>query len=664
MDYHNSSRSRPDSASRTSYGEGHPLAELPLLAGDGEIVGDGDDRHSDHDGNDYPSPSAGEDGDAFTHPKPKWRHEKSTTRNPSDHRPGHEPQMTVREAMRAYPMAIFWCLAVSMCIIMEGYDTILIGNFFAFPQFQRKYGSFVGITDQTRSGYQVSPFWMAMVGNASGIGAFFGTLLTGHLVSIFGQKRVLIGALVLLSLFIFITFFAPNIGVLFAGQILCGLPWGVFATTAPAYSSEVLPTELRVFGTSWTNMCFIIGQLISAGVLRACLEREDQWAYRIPFSVQWIWPAVLVPVLCFAPESPWHLVRVGRLEEAEVSLRKLRRGTSSSTTSSIQSSSASAKVDGPNVPTVKQALAAIIHTNALEEDLSVGTSYYDCFTGFELRRTEIACVCFAGQVLSGASFAYNASYFFEQVGLAAETTYSLNLGGTGLAFVGTLVNWFCLMPYFGRRKIYVAGMLAMAGELFLIGILNIFSTTIPFVAMVQAGLTLVWTFTFQLSVGQLGWALPAEVGSTRLRQKTVCLARNAYYICSVVAGVLQPYFMNPEALNLRGYTGFVWGTTALITCFWAYFRLPETRGRSYEELDVLFARRVDARKFADTNVDDFESSRAQRRPNGTSTSVFADSIEMESTNARQRHSEESAGPSGERQSVEDDMAGLLAKEAD
>lgn len=35
-------------------------------------------------------------------------------------------------------MAIFWCLAVSMCIIMEGYDTILIGNFFAFPQFQRK----------------------------------------------------------------------------------------------------------------------------------------------------------------------------------------------------------------------------------------------------------------------------------------------------------------------------------------------------------------------------------------------------------------------------------------------------------------------------------------------------------------------------------------------
>jgi MFS transporter, SP family, general alpha glucoside:H+ symporter len=52
-------------------------------------------------------------------------------------------------------------------------------------------------------------------------------------------------------------------------------------------------------------MCFIIGQLIAAGVLRGCLEREDEWAFRIPFAIQWAWPAVLIPILFFAPESPW-----------------------------------------------------------------------------------------------------------------------------------------------------------------------------------------------------------------------------------------------------------------------------------------------------------------------------------------------------------------------
>lgn len=201
-------------------------------------------------------------------------------------------------------------------------------------------------------------------------------------------------------------------------------------------------------------------------------------------------------------------------------------------------------------------MATIVYTNNLEEELSVGTSYWDCFTGFELRRTEIACICFAGQVLSGSSFACkfiesscltlltvpdNSSYFFEQLGLPTQTTYSLNLGGTGLALVGTICNWLFLMPYFGRRTIYVWGMFAMAMTLYTIGILNVW-TSQDAVSMTQAVLTLLWTFVFQLSAGQLGWALPAEMGSTRLRQKTICLARNAYYLISVLSGVLQRKF--------------------------------------------------------------------------------------------------------------------------
>ena len=132
------------------------------------------------------------------------------------------------------------------------------------------------------------------------------------------------------------------------------------------------------------------------------------------------------------------------------------------------------------------------------------------------------------------------------------------------------------MPYFGRRTIYIVGMFAMGVTLYTIGILNVW-TDQRSVGLSQASLTIIWTFIFQLSAGQLGWALPAEMGSTRLRQKTVCLARNAYYVVSVIAGVLQPYFMNPQAWNLRGYTGFVWGSTAFATFVWAYFRLPESR---------------------------------------------------------------------------------------
>jgi MFS transporter, SP family, general alpha glucoside:H+ symporter len=77
-----------------------------------------------------------------------------------------------------------------------------------------------------------------------------------------------------------------------------------------------------------------------------------------------------------------------------------------------------------------------------------------------------------------------------------------------------------------------------------------------------------------LGLHDSGWALPAEIGSTRLRQKTVCLARNVSNITGVIGGTLENYFMNPEAWNLKGYTGFIWGGCAWLVFIWAYFRLP------------------------------------------------------------------------------------------
>ncbi|EXJ57714.1 uncharacterized protein A1O5_12504 [Cladophialophora psammophila CBS 110553] len=488
-------------------------------------------------------------------------------------------------------MAVFWSLAVSTCVIMEGFDSILVPNFYAYPTFQRKYGEFVGVTEQTKSGYQLSATWMAAIGTASGVGAVLGTVLNGYLVDRFGQKRVLLGALCVLSCLIFMTFFAPNIQVLMIGQFLCGFPWGIFATVAPSYSSEVLPMALRAYLSSFTNMSFIIGQIICAIVLRIFLERDDEWGFRIPFGFQWIWPTFLIPLLSFAPESPWYLVRKGRLDEAEKSLRRLQSRT--------------AKIDP------KETLANIIHTNNLEQSLQIGTSYIDCFRGFELRRTEIACLCFAGQNFSGLSFGYNATYFYEQVGLSAETTYTLSLFGTGLALLATLANWFLVMPYFGRRKIYTTSMLVMALILYVIGVLNVW-TSHNFIAFSQALLTLLWTIVFQLSVGQLGWSLPGEVSSTRLRTKTICLARNAYYLVGFIGGVVQPYMMNPQALNWRGYTGLFWGTTAILTWVWAWFRLPETKDRTYEELDILFAKRIDAREFESTNVHALDANEMQQ----------------------------------------------------
>lgn len=60
--------------------------------------------------------------------------------------------------------------------------------------------------------------------------------------------------------------------------------------------------------------------------------------------------------------------------------------------------------------------------------------------------------------------------------------------------------------------------------------------------------------------------------------------------------------MNPTQWNLKGYTGFVWGGT-FVLLVWAYFRLPETKNRTFEELDLMFAKGVPARKFSTYNIE-------------------------------------------------------------
>lgn len=98
----------------------------------------------------------------------------------------------------------------------------------------------------------------------------------------------MIGSLGVLNFFILIVFLADNAGTLLGGQILCGLCWGVFATLAPSYASEVCPTNLRGYMTTYVNLCWAVGQLLASGVLTACLSIKSEWGFRIPFAVQWV----------------------------------------------------------------------------------------------------------------------------------------------------------------------------------------------------------------------------------------------------------------------------------------------------------------------------------------------------------------------------------------
>jgi SP family general alpha glucoside:H+ symporter-like MFS transporter len=153
-----------------------------------------------------------------------------------------EKSMGLIASARLYPKAILFSCIMSLGIVMvglpksalrrprltkqEGYDTSLLGSFYAQPAFQLHFGNRIA-ADGT---HQISAPWQAGLSNGAAVGEIIGLMLAGWICDRFGYKKTLSGALVFLIGAIFICFFAVNLPMLFAGEVLCGLPWVAFLT--------------------------------------------------------------------------------------------------------------------------------------------------------------------------------------------------------------------------------------------------------------------------------------------------------------------------------------------------------------------------------------------------------------------------------------------------
>jgi SP family general alpha glucoside:H+ symporter-like MFS transporter len=103
---------------------------------------------------------------------------------------------------------------------------------------------------------------------------------------------------------------------------------------------------------------------------------------------------------------------------------------------------------------------------------------------------------------------------------------------------------------------------------------------------------------FDSTIGPLTYCLVAELPSNRLRVKTIVLARVAYNINAIITNILIQRMLNPLAWNWRGKACFFCALLNAFCFLYCYFRLPETWGLNFHELDILFEKRADARKFA------------------------------------------------------------------
>lgn len=323
-----------------------------------------------------------------------------------------------------------------------------------------------------------------------------------------------------------------------------------------------------------SNIFQNIGFLIAISSTFSRVAIIDPMAYKVLFAAGWAFPGVLALGLPFMPESPYWLVMKNRKEQALSALRKL---------------------SGPHedsVARIAQIEATIEHERQIE---ATKATFIECFRGSNLRRTLIILICMYMPQISGAVLASNAPYFLNQTGLDSHTVLLLTQVGVAMGAVSAFVNIFFMMK-FTRRTLMLFGVALCCAMYLIMGIGGVVPRSTS--SLLAIGIALQFTsITYGPAVGS-SMAVAGEVSATRLRAKSVGIGYTWSCIVSIVWTIVLPYLFNTDEANLGGNIGWIFLGMGLIVGALVFFFVPETKGRSFDELDMLFERRVPARAFA------------------------------------------------------------------
>ncbi|KAF2766795.1 putative transporter [Teratosphaeria nubilosa] len=437
-------------------------------------------------------------------------------------------------------------------------------------QFQHDFGVF----NPTTQTYSIPTTWQSLGTGTPIAGIVLGTFTAGALGNRLGRIRTfwLATGIGLVGILIQATSLHSYWQIM-VGRIINGVYMGILCNAAPTYISECAPARLRGSLVNTYQSALLFAAVMVSTCNWGTHARTDQWAYRVPLLIQFVAPVLLIAGGFVIPESPRWLVVKGREGEAVRVLRGLRG-------------------KGVAVEEEVRVLAAAVEEQRVWH---CAGGWGDCFRGVNLRRTLIGVGVQCLQPATGSAFvtAY-AILFLQTVGIEDEYQILVLLYLVG--FVGNAMNFY-LSDRVGRRTMMLWCAVVMAACMFVIGGLTGYDDDSG--AGKTGALAAIFIWNFVDSVGWSGcvWITCAEVPTAQLRERSMTISTASSFAVNLMVTYVNPYLQNAGAGDLQGKVGFVYGGFCVGAVVWVFLFLPEMKGRSLEELDELFERRVGTLRF-------------------------------------------------------------------
>ncbi|UNO42697.1 sugar porter family MFS transporter [Streptomyces sp. MST-110588] len=443
--------------------------------------------------------------------------------------------------------------------ILWGYDTGVIS------------GAMLFIKDDIA----LTPLLEGMVVSGLLVGAMLGAGLAGRLSDSWGRRKLILAASGVFILGTLGASLATGPWSLIVFRFVIGTGVGIASVVVPLYLTELAPKHLRGGLTSLMQLLVTVG-IFLAYVTDYLLAGDGAWRWMIGLGT--VPAAILALGIVTQPESPRWLVGKGRDEQARTVLRQLR------------GDGAAAGAE----------LAEIQETERAERAQSVPLSLRDLLSP-RLRPVLAAgmLLVFFQNFVGINTIIYYAPTLLTDIGFGSDGAILANVG-IGLLNMLMTLPAMRLIDRRGRKPLLLGGALGMCTAMVLLAVTNLSGLGYgPLLSALTLGGIALYIASFAVSWGPVQWVMLPELFPMRIRASAVSLCVLFNWLFNMIVALVFPSLLHAWG---AGVNFLFFAVTTLAAFVLVRKVLPETKGRSLEEIEQELLRQRPGRSRAEGSV--------------------------------------------------------------
>jgi MFS transporter, SP family, arabinose:H+ symporter len=408
-----------------------------------------------------------------------------------------------------------------------------------------------------RSYFQLDDIALGWAVSSLLIGCIGGVLASGKPADLLGRRNTLLAAAALFFVSSVGSALSEHLAGFIAFRFIGGLAVGTASMLSPMYIAEISPAAKRGSLVSLNQLAIVIG-ILAAFFSNYLLVSTGPNNWRWMLSVMGAPALLFFAALLFVPESPRWLIQKRRKAEAFAILQRIN-GT----------------------------VIATAEMSAIEESLANEKkgSYKDVFSANVAPILWIGIGVAVFQQITGINaIMYYTPMIFAKTGIGMDSALmqTVAVGGINFLFTVVAIRW---IDRIGRKPLLIAGTIGMALSLFVLAAAFHFE---KFEGSLVLGCILLYIASFAASLGPVTWVFISEIFPNRLRSEAMSVAIMILWGVCFLVSLVFPYLLNV----LGGGAAFLFfGVMCVVYLVFILIKVPETKGRSLEELEKILIKK-------------------------------------------------------------------------